>query len=237
MTVNMLDLHTIQDRIGVHFHDQSLLLRALTHPSFLNENPKQGTEDNQRLEYLGDAVLDFICSEWLYHRFPEATEGRLTRLRASLVRTETLAALAADCSLNEALLLGKGEEENGGRKRPNNLCAAFEAYVGALFLDQGIQAIRDFVKPLFDAALEEILHQVSDKDPKSLLQEWAQAHLGTLPSYKTINSSGPDHAKQFTVAVFIGNKQYAVGIGPSKQAAAQLAARQTLNQLSSIDFE
>ena len=137
----MLDLHTFQDRIGISFRDQSLLVRALTHPSFLNENPKQGTEDNQRLEYLGDAVLDFICSEWLYHRFPEATEGKLTRLRASLVRTETLAALAANCDLDEALLLGKGEEENGGRKRPNNLCAAFEAYAGALFLDQDMALV------------------------------------------------------------------------------------------------
>ena len=233
----MLDLTTFQDRTGIHFLDQSLLIRALTHPSYLNENPRQGTEDNQRLEYLGDAILDFICSEWLYHRFPEATEGRLTRLRASLVRTETLAAYAAQCGLDEALLLGKGEEENGGRKRPNNLCAAFEAYAGALFLDQGIQAIGTFVKPLFHTTLEEILRQESDKDPKSLLQEWAQAHLGTLPSYKTIDSTGPDHAKQFTVAVFIGNQQYAVGIGSSKQAAAQVAAQQTLNQLASADLE
>jgi ribonuclease-3 len=233
----MLDLTTFQNKTGIHFLDQSLLIRALTHPSFLNENPKQGTEDNQRLEYLGDAILDFICSEWLYHRFPEATEGRLTRLRASLVRTETLAAFAAQCGLNEALLLGKGEEENGGRKRPNNLCAAFEAYSGALFLDQGIQSIRGFVKPMFHTALEDILHQESDKDPKSLLQEWAQAHMGTLPSYKTIDSTGPDHAKQFTVAVFIGSRQYAIGIGSSKQAAAQVAAKHTLNQLVSADLE
>jgi ribonuclease-3 len=233
----MLDLTTFQDKTGIHFLDQSLLIRALTHPSFLNENPKQGTEDNQRLEYLGDAILDFICSEWLYHRFPEATEGRLTRLRASLVRTETLAEFAAQCNLDEALLLGKGEEENGGRKRPNNLCAAFEAFSGALFLDQGIQAVRSFVKPLFHTALEDILRQESDKDPKSLLQEWAQAHMGTLPSYKTIDSTGPDHAKQFTVAVFIGNRQYAVGIGSSKQAAAQVAAKHTLNQLASADLE
>ncbi|HEC23535.1 MAG TPA: ribonuclease III [Chloroflexi bacterium] len=231
----MMDLSAFQNNIGLHFRDQSLLLRALTHPSYLNEHPKQGLEDNQRLEFLGDAILDFISSEWLYHRFPEAPEGRLTRLRAALVRTETLAELAVKCHINEALLLGKGEEESGGRKRQTNLCAAYEAFIGALYLDQGIEVVRDFVQPQFQETLERVLQLEMDKDPKSQLQEWAQAHLGLLPVYKTVRSEGPDHAKRFTIAVFIGEKRYAEGSGPNKQAAAQQAARQALRKLQAVD--
>ncbi len=230
-----MDLSAFQNNIGLHFRDQSLLLRALTHPSYLNEHPKQGLEDNQRLEFLGDAILDFISSEWLYHRFPEAPEGRLTRLRAALVRTETLAELAVKCHINEALLLGKGEEESGGRKRQTNLCAAYEAFIGALYLDQGIEVVRDFVQPQFQETLERVLQLEMDKDPKSQLQEWAQAHLGLLPVYKTVRSEGPDHAKRFTIAVFIGDKRYAEGSGPNKQAAAQQAARQALRKLQAVD--
>ncbi len=227
----MTHIITLQQHIGLSFNDQSLLLRALTHPSYLNEHPDQGLEDNQRLEFLGDAILDFISGEWLYHRFPEAPEGRLTRLRAALVRSETLANFAAQCQIDKALLLGHGEEENRGRLRPSNLCAAFEALTGALYLDKGIQAVRDFVQPLLETALEDILRFDLDKDPKSMLQEWSQAHLGLTPIYRTVSSHGPDHAKEFTVAVFIGDERYGEGIGPSKQAAAQVAAQQVLSSL------
>jgi ribonuclease-3 len=227
-----IDLPTFQKKCGLFFDDQSLLLRALTHPSYLNEHPQRGLEDNQRLEYLGDAVLDFISSEWLYHRFPEAPEGRLTRLRSALVRTEALADLAVQCHINEALLLGRGEEENGGRERPGNLCAAFEALAGALYLDRGIETVQSFVTPLFYSALEDILRLELDKDPKSLLQEWSQARLGITPVYETIESRGPDHAKEFTVAVHIGDKYQAKGTGTSKQIAAQAAAQHALNEMS-----
>ncbi len=220
---------------GLAFGDRSLLLRALTHPSYLNEHPEEGLEDNQRLEFLGDAVLDFISGELLYHRFPEAPEGRLTRLRAALVRTETLARFAKECHIGQALMLGRGEEESGGRQRANNLCAAFEAVVGALYLDQGIEAVRAFVGPLFESALSEIVRLELDKDAKSRLQEWSQANLGTTPSYQTVDSRGPDHAKEFTVAVFIDGQRYGVGVGPSKQAAAQAAARETLIMLHAYD--
>lgn len=227
-----IELKEFQAVSSLSFNDQSLLLRALTHPSYLNEHPKQGLEDNQRLEFLGDSVLDFISSEWLYHRFPEAPEGRLTRLRSALVRTEALADLAVQCHIDEALRLGRGEEDNRGRERPNNLCAAFEAVAGALYLDKGIEAVWEFVEPMFQNALEKILQFELDKDAKSRLQEWSQANMGTTPTYETIDSRGPDHAKEFTVAVFIGGKQYADGTGSSKQTAAQSAAKKALENLT-----
>lgn len=220
-----------QTHTGKQFVDQSLLLRALTHPSYLNEHPTDGLEDNQRLEFLGDAVLDFVSGELLYHKYPEAPEGRMTRLRAALVRTETLAEFAKTCFVNEALLLGRGEEDSGGRERANNLCAAFEAIMGALYLDQGVEAVRDFVTPLFNEALNEIVQFELDKDAKSKLQEWSQANLGITPNYQTVDSRGPDHAKEFTVAVIIGEKEYARGTGSSKQTAAQEAAREALDIL------
>ncbi len=222
------DLISIQDRMHVRFHDLSLLQRALTHRSYLNEHPEHSLEDNERLEFLGDAVLDFIAGAWLYHRFPEMDEGRLTRLRAGLVRTETLARFAEDLHLGQALLLGRGEDESGGRRRRKNLCGAFEALVGALYLDQGMEATRAFCEPLFGPALDEIMGLDSDKDAKSRFQEWSQATLGQTPVYHTVSSTGPDHAKQFTVAVMIGRKEYGRGSGQSKQTAAQLAAEDAL---------
>lgn len=226
-----MDVTEFDNENDFNFHDKSLLLRALTHPSYLNENPEAGVEDNQRLEFLGDAVLDFISGELLYHRYPEASEGRLTRLRAALVRTETLARFARNCSLNEALYLGRGEEDSGGRSRDNNLCAAFEALSGALYLDQGMRAVETFVLPYFNEALNDIVRLELDKDAKSMLQEWSQSNLNLTPSYETIDSRGPDHAKEFTVAVVIDGEQYAHGTGPSKQAAAQQAARRALELL------
>ncbi len=216
---------------GLSFSDASLLSRALTHPSYLNEHPDTGLEDNQRLEFLGDAVLDFISGELLYHRYPEASEGRLTRLRAALVRTETLARFAGETGVGDALLLGRGEGESGGRRRANNLCAAFEAMIGALYLDQGMDAAREFVLPLFEQALDEVVRLELDKDAKSRLQEWSQANLGITPTYRTIDSHGPDHAKEFTVAVFLEGEQKGSGTGTSKQSAAQEAARRTLEML------
>jgi len=216
---------------GLQFNDPSLLLRALTHPSYLNENPREGLEDNQRLEFLGDAVLDFIAGELLYHLYPEAPEGRLTRLRAALVRRETLAQFALEVGLDRALLLGHGEDENHGRTRPGNLCNAFEAVIGALYLDQGTEAVRAFVNPMLQQALAKVIALELDKDAKSLLQEYAQQHLGATPSYQTIGSSGPDHAKVFTVAVVIKGRTYAEGTGSSKQSAAQEAAHRALDRL------
>lgn len=229
----MPDLNKIQGRLNVRFTDLSLLQRALTHRSYLNEHPEHMLEDNERLEFLGDAVLDFIAGAWLFHRFPEMDEGRLTRLRAGLVRTETLASFAEALGLGDALLLGRGEDESGGRRRISNLCGSFEAVVGALYLDQDMEAAQSFVEPLLGPALDDILSRAADKDAKSLLQEWSQAELGLTPVYRTVASEGPDHAKEFTVAVLIGQTECGRGVGHSKQAAAQLAAQQALAAIDS----
>jgi ribonuclease-3 len=231
----MSDLTKVQRRLSITFRDLSLLQRALTHRSYINEHPEHILEDNERLEFLGDAVLDFIAGAWLYHRFPEMDEGRLTRLRAGLVRTEALAKFAQDFRLGDALLLGRGEDESGGRTRRRNLCGAFEALIGALYLDQGMEAARIFVEPLFGPALDDILDRASDKDPKSLFQEWSQAALGLTPIYRTVDSQGPDHAKQFTVEVVIGSTVVAQGTGHSKQIAAQAAALHALEAIEAGD--
>lgn len=228
-----VNLTCLQESTGIRFNDQVILQRSLTHPSYRNEHPHKGLQDNERLEFLGDAVLDFISGEWLYHHFPESSEGYLTRMRAALVRTETLADFSVQFSLDKALLLGRGEEDSGGRQRAGNVCAVFEAFIGALYLDQGLPAVCNLVYPLFEAALQNILRYDLHKDPKSLLQEWSQANMGMTPSYRTISSQGPDHAKFFTVAVYIGDQCYAEGSGPNKQAAAQAAAQQALESLPS----
>jgi ribonuclease-3 len=178
-------------------------------------------------------VLDFAVGAWLYHRFPEMDEGHLTRLRANLVRTETLAGFAQRFQLGDALLLGRGEDESGGRLRRKNLCGAFEALIGALFLDQTMEAVQVFVEPLFVPVLEEILDRESDKDAKSLFQEFSQAELGRTPSYQTASVVGPDHAREFTVNVLIGSKVVGQGRGYSKQTAAQAAARNALESMQS----
>jgi ribonuclease III len=227
----MTELGKFQDRLRLKFNDLSLLQRALTHRSYLNEHPEYSFEDNERLEFLGDAVLDFIAGALLYHRFPEMDEGQLTRLRAALVRTETLAGFARRFQLGDVLLLGRGEAESGGRTRQRNLCGAFEALVGAVYLDQGMAAARRFAEPLLGPAIDDILTNSSDKDAKSLLQEWSQATLGETPLYRLASSHGPDHAKEFTVNVLIGPTVCGEGIGHSKQLAEQAAAERALEAI------
>lgn len=218
------------EQIGVRFDDPLLLVRALTHRSYLNENP-ESLEDNERLEFLGDAVLDFLVGAWLYHRFPEMPEGNLTRLRSALVRTENLAQFAERIDLGNAILLGHGESDGGGRERPALLCATFEALIGAIYIDRGISAVKEFIEPQLELAAQNILRGRKDKDPKSILQEWAQSQgLGT-PLYKTVSSTGPDHAKSFVVEVYIENAVQGSGVGHSKQAAAKDAAQQALSAL------
>lgn len=227
----MTDLTRAEEALNLTFSDKALLQRALTHRSYLNENPDHLLEDNERLEFLGDAILDFITGEFLYHRFPEMAEGKLTNLRSALVRTERLAHFAAELGLGEFLFLGRGEEESGGRKRVAILCDAFEALVGALYLDKGPDFTRQFVYQLIEPALQEILDSEIEKDPKSLLQELAQSHYQLTPTYRTIKEQGPDHAKEFTVEAIIGDKTYGRGTGFSKQTAAQAAAQQALEAL------
>ncbi len=227
------DVKVFQEQLGVKFNDSSLLHRALTHRSYLNEHSGQKMEDNERLEFLGDAILDFIAAEWLYHRFPEMDEGYLTRLRAGLIRNDTLATYASALGVGEMLLMGKGEQDHGGRTRSRNLGGAFEAVAGALYLDQGMEAVRQFATPWFGPALDEMMREHTSTDAKSRLQEWSQANLGITPTYHMVEVTGPDHAREFTLEVLIGDKPYGVGHGNSKQVAAQAAARAALDTIES----
>lgn len=217
-------------RNNLVFTDPALLRTALTHRSYLNEHADLDWEDNERLEYLGDAVLDFVLAEYLFLAFPAAPEGELTALRAALVRRETLARLAQRLSIGPALFMGHGEIETGGRERAATLCAAFEALVGALYLDQGIQTLKAWILPLMKTELENARAEVEDKDPKSRLQELAQAAVGITPRYRTVKAEGPDHARTFTVEVSVGETVWGRGAGPSKQVAAQQAARDALDR-------
>ena len=210
--------------IGLDFRDPGFLRTALTHRSFLNEHPELDWEDNERLEFLGDAVLDFLLAEYLFLKIPNAPEGELTGMRAALVRRDTLARFATELGIGAALLVGHGEAETGGRERPATLCAAFEALVGALYLDQGLGGVGDFVMPLVEREFGYALAESAGKDPKSRLQELAQGRLGLTPRYRTAKAEGPDHAKVFTVQVSVGEIVCGEGVGPNKQAAAQRAA-------------
>ena len=232
----MTDLDELEQRLGVVFRDKSLLHRALTHRSYLNEHPSFPFEDNERLEFLGDAVLDFITGEYLYHRFPEQREGSLTSLRSVLVRRSTLADFARQWELGRHLMMGHGEVETGGRERDATLCAVFEAVVGALYLDQGIESVQHVLEPLVVPQIARTLKERLHKDPKSSLQERAQGLMHKTPRYRTLRESGPDHAKVFTVEATIGGEVYGVGKGANKQQAAQEAAREALAHFEEMAF-
>jgi ribonuclease-3 len=226
------DLAAIERALGHRFTDPSLLTRALTHPSYVNEHPDERGGHNQRLEFLGDAVVDFVAARWVYEHYPEFGEGQMTRLRAALVRTETLAALARRVGIGSVLRLGRGEEESGGRERPANLCDAFEAVIGALYLDGGMEAVERFLIGLLEPVARETVAQEADWDAKSRLQEWSQAHLGVTPRYCIVAEDGPDHAKCFVAEVVLLPGQRARGSGRSKQAAEQAAAQQALEMIT-----
>ncbi len=221
-------------RIDLKIADWLLLSRALTHRSYLNEHP-EALEDNERLEFLGDAVLDFVVGAWLYHRFPEMPEGDLTRMRSALVHTEQLAEFAMQLDLGRAMRLGRGESQAGGRTRPALLCDTFEAVIGALYLDGGIPAVNYLLEDLLVVASEDILINNKNEDPKSLFQEWAQSQGFPAPQYATRSASGPDHSKVFEVEVLLEGKVFGQGSGQSKQAAAKAAATFALLELGLIE--
>ena len=219
------------NRLSLPISHLSLLARALTHRSFLNEHIDEALEDNERLEFLGDAVLDFLVGAWLYNRFPEMREGDLTRLRSALVRTEQLAEFANQMNFGQAMRLGRGEGYGGGRQRLALLCATFEAVVGAIYLDGGLAAVESFIDPLLEPATDRILSTNQDRDPKSTLQERIQAFGFGPPVYRTVSTSGPEHLKMFEVEVVVNGKVYGSGSGPSKQSAAKEAARLAIERL------
>jgi ribonuclease-3 len=217
-------------RLGLPFADVFLLARALTHRSYVNEHP-DALEDNERLEFLGDAVLDFVVGAWLYNHFPEMAEGELTRMRSALVCTDQLAEFARQLDLGPAMRLGRGEVQAGGRERPVLLCATFEALIGALYLQTDIGAVQRFMAPLLEQASERFLLQPDLYDPKSRLQEWSQSRRLGIPSYVTVQVRGPDHERTFEIEVRIGDKVYGRGRGRSKQEAARNAAQDALDLL------
>jgi ribonuclease-3 len=225
---NIESASDLSRRLNLPFSNLSLLTRALTHRSYVNENPNS-LEDNERLEFLGDAVLDFIVGAWAYNRFPEMPEGDLTKVRSALVRNDHLADFARRLGLGRALRLGRGEFVSGGGDRDVLLGSTFEALIGALYLDSGLGVVEAFVHPMLDETQDYILDEIHD--PKSLLQEWAQSEKLGTPQYITISSTGPDHAKEFEVEVRIKGATYGRGHGSSKHVAARIAAQTALEAL------
>jgi len=218
-------IQNLQKTIGISFHDINLLQQAFIHSSYINENPGYSLPDNERLEFLGDALLSFIVAENLYQAFPYLSEGQLTEIRISLVRQETLAQLAAVLTIGNYLCLGKGEESTGGRQRLTNLADAFEALIGAVFLDQGLPAAREFVLAQLDSHIRKIKAGKMGKNYKALLQEFTQMRYKQLPTYQVLEETGPAHAKNFTVEVKLESTSLGKGSGKSKRAAEMEAAR------------
>ena len=218
------------ERLGLPVKNVSLYARAFTHRSYLNENAA-ALEDNERLEFLGDAVLDFVVGAWVYHHFPEMAEGELTQLRSALVRTDSLAAFARRLDFGPALRLGRGELASGGRDRDNLLCGAFEAFIGALYLQADAQAVENFIEPLLQSAREQILSKPDLSDPKSRLQEWTQGQKLGAPSYALADRFGPEHSRIFEIEVRLNGEPLGRGRGASKAAAEQEAAQAALKRL------
>jgi ribonuclease-3 len=208
-----------------------LLRQALAHRSYLYEHPDAGVESNERLEYLGDAVLTYVSSLYLYHHFPQLQEGQLTSLRAAAVRAETLAQFAQRIDLGRHLLLGRGEEKSGGRRRPLLLSSAFEALIGAILLDQGLDAVTEFLQRFLPAEFEAIVADRRQENSKSRLQELTQATMQATPVYRTVRASGPSHARTFEVEVLVKDEVAGRGSGHSKREAEQAAAQAALDRL------
>jgi len=227
----LADLAELQQTLGVSFNDLSLLEQALVHSSYLNENPSFLTS-NERLEFLGDAILGLVLTEKLYQGFPQFSEGEMTRLRSALVRRETLARIARAIRLGDYLYLGKGEEASGGRRKPSNLAGALEAAIAAIFLDQGATSTKDFILRLFNQELEKAVSQGAGVDYKSRLQEFVQARQQPAPVYQLLEAVGPAHDRRFTVEVKIGDTVLGRGSGKSKKMAETEAARSALERLS-----
>ncbi|WP_376788978.1 ribonuclease III [Thermoflexus sp.] len=220
----------LEKRLGWSFRDRALLMEALTHRSYVNEHPEEGVRDNERLEFLGDAVLQLVVSTELFRRFPGWSEGRLTELRTVLIRGERLAAWAEELELGRWLRLGKGEAESA-RVRPSVLADAFEALLGALYLDGGLPAAERLMGQLLPAAIDQAMRDLEWHDPKGRLQHWSQAVRGKTPVYRVVAVEGPPHAARFTVQVLIGDEVVGEGQGASKREATREAARNALIRL------
>jgi ribonuclease-3 len=225
LIAKMIDWDGCQKSLGISFHQESLLEQAFVHLSYLNENPGFAQSSNERLEFLGDAVLNFIVTEKLYEEFPKLPEGELTEIRASLVCRDTLAELAYSLRLGDWLLLGRGEETNGGRAKASNLANAMEALIGALYLDQGLTEARKFILRQLKPELEKIKTGKTTPNYKALVQELVQGQKRPTPVYRLVEATGPDHSKQFTAEILVEGEVLGRGMGRSKKAAESQAAR------------
>ena len=223
-----MDLSELEKKIKIQFNDRNLLQSSLTHRSYLNENRKWPLAHNERLEFLGDAVLELVVTEFLYKKYPEKPEGELTAFRAALVNTVSIADAATQLGMNEYLLLSRGESKDTGRARGIILANAFEAVIGAIYLDQGYDAARDFIDAQLFHKTDDVVEKRLWQDAKSKLQEISQERLSVTPTYELVNQTGPDHDKTFVVAAHLGREKVALGEGRSKQEAEQDAAQKAL---------
>ncbi len=224
----MMDLSLFEERAGITFKNKDLLKQAFVHRSYLNENRGFHLGHNERLEFLGDAVLELVITDYLYRKYPQKSEGELTSLRSALVNSNTLSLVGGDLSVNDFLLLSRGESKDTGRARQYILANTIEAVIGALYMDQGYDPAKDFIYKHICPRIDQIVEEGAWIDSKSLFQEKAQDAVGITPSYKTMKESGPDHDKHFTIGVYLKNDLIATGQGTSKQEAEQEAARKGL---------
>ncbi len=224
-----IDISKLEKNIEVEFNNKNLLLQALTHRSYINENPKWHLDHNERLEFLGDAVLELVVTEYLYKNYPNP-EGEMTNWRASLVNANMLAKLSSEFDLNDFILLSRGESKDTGRARQYILANAYEAVIGAIYLDSGYESAKGFINKYVLKELADIIENKTYRDAKSLFQERAQEKVGITPTYEVLEEWGPDHARNFKVGVFIEKEMAGQGEGPSKQEAQQVAAEDALKK-------
>ncbi|HEY4508945.1 MAG TPA: ribonuclease III [Candidatus Paceibacterota bacterium] len=223
-----MDFSEFENKIGINFTNKDILRQSFVHRSYINENKSSGLSHNERLEFLGDAVLELVITDFLYKKYTDKPEGELTAYRSALVNADTCASIATALGMGDYLLLSKGESKDVGRARQYILANALEALIGAIYIDQGLATATDFIEKNFTPLIETIISAGSHVDAKSLFQEKAQEFDGITPSYKTMKETGPDHEKKFTVGVYVGKDLVAQGEGESKQDAEQVAARSAL---------
>ncbi len=225
-----MDFNKFEEALGLNFKNKNLFKQAFTHRSYINENRSSGMSHNERLEYLGDAVLQLVTTNFLFKKFPNMDEGELTAVRSALVNADTCSSVAQKLGVNDYLLLSKGESKDVGRARQYILANTLEAIIGAIHLDQGFAEAEKFILKNITPLADDIVESGSWIDAKSLFQSKAQEVLSQTPMYKTLSESGPDHDKYFTVGVFVGDEKMGVGEGKSKQDAEQEAARDALKK-------
>ena len=231
----MINFSEFEKKTKISFKDKNLLKQAFIHRSYINENPGVALSHNERLEFLGDAVLELIVTDFLYKKYPTYTEGELTALRSALVNAVIISEVAEKLGMNDYLLLSKGEEKDKGKARQYILANTYEAYIGALYLDHGIEAVDTFINKSLLLKTEEIVSKKLWRDAKSLVQEKAQEFVNLTPVYKVLSESGPDHDKHFTVGILFGSNLIAEGRGKSKQEAEQKAAESALKMKNWLD--